>query len=502
MASQVYSGFVFNNAGTAVEGATVELFPRNTTATATTSTTTNSSGYWTMSTSTEGRFDVRITNGTSVRFLKYDDEIQVTTLEVANLNIRNPADTFDYSILPAAIAADRTLTLPLITGTDTLATLGLAATFSAVMTHSADIILQNDVDLAVGTGSDGLVRLSTANTGGGGTFAAEDFVIALDDASQSLHITDKAAVGTDWALDDVTHPTVFIHSNTTPATDFISIGGHDGTTADIDVQGGTTLTLSIAGTPQATITAAVLNIPTGNTYQINGADVLSETTLDVGVAGSSTGLVKLDGATSGTVTITVAAAAGTYTLTLPTDDGGANEFLQTNGSGVLSWASTGGALTREGGNTTEATTTSTSVTDLLTASSLTLAAAEPAMILHGLRKTSGATNDVRCGLTLNSTITFPGGSGGVTSTVDRAEDATVDYLLQARVSNYVGGFRRFTNCYAGGTTFAKFQHGETTALSNALVTVEITAVIVTGLVDDASITMGADSLHVYSLAAA
>ena len=136
MANQVYAGFVFNNAGVAVEGATVELFPRNTTTTATTSTTTNSSGYWTMSTSTEGRFDVRITNGSSIRFLKYDDEIQVTTLEVANLNIRNPADTFDYSILPAAIAADRTLTLPLITGTDTLVTLGLAQTFTGALTFA------------------------------------------------------------------------------------------------------------------------------------------------------------------------------------------------------------------------------------------------------------------------------------------------------------------------------------------------------------------------------
>tara|TARA_R110002096_G_scaffold159079_6_gene324780 strand:- start:853 stop:2337 length:1485 start_codon:yes stop_codon:yes gene_type:complete len=35
-------------------------------------------------------------------------------------------------------------------------------------------------------------------------------------------------------------------------------------------------------------------------------------------------------------------AGASYTLTLPNDDGGASEFLQTNGSGVLSWATAGG----------------------------------------------------------------------------------------------------------------------------------------------------------------
>ena len=35
-------------------------------------------------------------------------------------------------------------------------------------------------------------------------------------------------------------------------------------------------------------------------------------------------------------------ATASYTLTMPNDDGDANEFLQTNGSGVLDWASAGG----------------------------------------------------------------------------------------------------------------------------------------------------------------
>lgn len=40
----------------------------------------------------------------------------------ASLIVRNPADTFGYTLTPAAIAANRTLNLPLLTGTDTIVT--------------------------------------------------------------------------------------------------------------------------------------------------------------------------------------------------------------------------------------------------------------------------------------------------------------------------------------------------------------------------------------------
>ena len=47
------------------------------------------------------------------------------------------------------------------------------------------------------------------------------------------------------------------------------------------------------------------------------------------------------GTTSGTITLTTNAIAGTYSLTLPNTDGTASQFLQTDGSGVLTWASAG-----------------------------------------------------------------------------------------------------------------------------------------------------------------
>ena len=60
--------------------------------------------------------------------------------------------------------------------------------------------------------------------------------------------------------------------------------------------------------------------------------------LTIGTAGTSTGSLLMKGTTSGTITITTADEAGTYTLTLPTSDGDASQVLQTDGSGVLSWA--------------------------------------------------------------------------------------------------------------------------------------------------------------------
>ena len=71
---------------------------------------------------------------------------------------------------------------------------------------------------------------------------------------------------------------------------------------------------------------------------------------------SAAGLqIKGDGTTDGTLQLNCSqnshgiklkspahSAAASYTLTFPTTDGNADEFLQTNGSGVLSWATAGG----------------------------------------------------------------------------------------------------------------------------------------------------------------
>lgn len=120
---------------------------------------------------------------------------------------------------------------------------------SEAVTYFAD-----DQPLQFGTGQDTSLEWSTNDA------SDHSLVLGLGDTSQMLHITDLAAKDSDWAVTSPTHPTVYIHSNTTPITDYLAIGAHDGTTASMDVVGGTTLALKIAGTAAATLTATALTL--------------------------------------------------------------------------------------------------------------------------------------------------------------------------------------------------------------------------------------------------
>ena len=123
----------------------------------------------------------------------------------------------------------------------------LAVTGATSLT--VDLAVIDDQDIQLGTGTDTLIRFSTGDASNHAT------VVGLDNTSQQIHITDKAAVATDWARSAGTHPELAIHSNTTPATDYLAIGNHDGTTATLDVVGGTTLNLDIAGSNAFALTA-------------------------------------------------------------------------------------------------------------------------------------------------------------------------------------------------------------------------------------------------------
>lgn len=64
-----------------------------------------------------------------------------------------------------------------------------------------------------------------------------------------------------------------------------------------------------------------------------------------GENGTHTGTLGIFGTTSGLVTITTNDVAGTWTLTLPANDGDSGQVLTTNGSGVTTWTTIGGAPT-------------------------------------------------------------------------------------------------------------------------------------------------------------
>ena len=65
--------------------------------------------------------------------------------------------------------------------------------------------------------------------------------------------------------------------------------------------------------------------------------------LDLGLAGTTTGTLRLEGNTSGYVQISPSAAAGSWTMTLPTGVSASNGYvLSSTTAGVTSWVANGG----------------------------------------------------------------------------------------------------------------------------------------------------------------
>jgi len=69
-------------------------------------------------------------NGTDVSDTVTINAAVTWTFENGSFKIRNPADTYSYLFTPSAIVANRTLTLPLLTGTDTVVVEALAQTLT------------------------------------------------------------------------------------------------------------------------------------------------------------------------------------------------------------------------------------------------------------------------------------------------------------------------------------------------------------------------------------
>ena len=97
---------------------------------------------------------------------------------------------------------------------------------------------------------------------------------------------------------------------------------------------------SLDGVTPGTVTASKAVVVDADKDIASFRDVTARTA-NLGAAGSIQGSLTLSGSTSGTVTVTVGAAAGTWSLTLPADDGDNGEQLATNGSGVTDWAAAG-----------------------------------------------------------------------------------------------------------------------------------------------------------------
>jgi len=91
--------------------------------------------------------------------------------------------------------------------------------------------------------------------------------------ARQLHVCQSGDVNSDWDIAAQSHPTLYLHSVTTPITDYLRLGGHDGTTAYADVVGGTTLALQIAGTSHFTVAASAIAHSAANSGAVTSLDV-------------------------------------------------------------------------------------------------------------------------------------------------------------------------------------------------------------------------------------
>jgi hypothetical protein len=136
---------------------------------------------------------------------------------------------------------------------------------------------------------------------------------------RAVHIAQASSVDTDWNVAANSDPTLYIHSVTTPATDYLRLGAHDGTTAYIDNVGGTTTAFQIAGTTELDLTATVLNLYDGNIFYV-GVEATPGTNAGINWIGIE------DGANDPTGTLTNSLAI--YTP----DAGDSLDFLHADGS--------------------------------------------------------------------------------------------------------------------------------------------------------------------------
>ena len=388
------SGFLFSASGAAVEGATVEAFAKNTVtetggcAVTNGSTTTNSSGYYTMTVTADNEHDVRITSGNSVRWRKFDDRLQIEEVEVSTLNIREGATAQVYTIAPGSISADRTLTLPAATGNDTLASLGLAQTFSAAQTFTGAVTVGSD-----GSGTDVIFYSGTA--GDNLTWDASEELLtitgtngatALNVADGNVTIADNLTVSGNLT---VTGTTTSVDSTTiNAATAFVFEGAtadaHETTLGIVDPTADATINLpamsagtyhlpvmSAASTTAVSSTPAELNLLDGSSANTvvnskaviygSGGEVAGTLSTAAQTAITSLGtltaltvddvavngkVITMTGDTGDTIVFT-AAANGAFSL-VTTDAAGAAGNIQITADGTVDIDSAG-VLTLDSG---------------------------------------------------------------------------------------------------------------------------------------------------------
>ena len=235
-------------------------------------------------------------------------------------------------------------------------------------------------------------------------------------------------------------------------------------------------------------TALTGNLDVGGTLELGSSNITTSTA--AGLLKHEAGGLEFDasaittgglfkGASSGTAAILAKGAANTV-LTMAAD---ASDFA---------WAASTGALTHEGSQLTEASSNATSETDLISVTSLSIAATKPILIRASIRKTSGTSDNYSYGLKLNSTgVVQAGGATGIaTLSTGSAQAGSTTIYIPPRSANYLRAVSAFGG--SGNPTVPTYSADAPTA--------DITSITLTYNGANSDTTCSCDDMHVFTVA--
>ena len=254
-----FRGYLYDDSGTAIQGATVQLLEQDGDQEA--STTTDSNGLWYFNEADQDTYDIKITRGSSIRYIQWDDQISLKEIDVRN---------------------DSAATTPALTATNlTNSTANQVAVFSGANSTRAD-------------GDEIYLSFKLANSAGDIEEFARMTADAVDvtDGSEDGQIRFGVSVG--GTMTDV----FTINSTTAGSTDMtLDVSGD----LTLDADGGDIL-FKDGGTTfgSATNTSGNLIIKSGTTTALtfSGANVTAAGTIGSGAI-TSTGIVTGTGFTAG-----------------------------------------------------------------------------------------------------------------------------------------------------------------------------------------------------------
>ena len=333
-----FRGYIFDDAGSAVSGASVKLLDTGTATQEGSTVTSDSNGLWNFDTVSEADapFDVEITKGSSVRRIRWNDQISLKEIDVRN-NTANttPAATFTNFTNNAAnqVAVFRGANSTRADGDEIYLSFKLADSagnideFARLTAEATDVTSGSEDGqmrfgvIVAGTLTD--VFTINSSTGGAATISYEvdSFTIKGGEAEAGvlyLFADQGDDAGEEWKI------------NIAPTSGVMTFGN------DIASEG--TFVTHLTITPHATITSSSVTIP--GILDVNGSlDIDGNSQLDgtITVGVDDTGYdVKLFGATSGQYLLWDESAdelvlAGDTKLSFHDAAGGENIIASANG---------------------------------------------------------------------------------------------------------------------------------------------------------------------------